>query len=109
MKLIKIALHYSNGKRKIQVQLIEVIGIERGWRQGDALSITMFNIALEEEIRNIETNLSGTIFIRTRWYVAYADYVVILGRSLRATEEVVIQIKEAAVSTGFVISESKIK
>jgi len=69
----------------------------------------MSNIALEEEMRNIKTNLNGTIFIRTRQYVAHSDDVVILGRSLRAREKVVTQIKEAAVSTGLVISESKIK
>jgi len=76
-------------KLKIQGQLTEVFDRERGWRQGDALSTAMLNAALEEETRNIKTNLSGTIFIRTRQYVAYKDGVVILGRSLRATEEVV--------------------
>jgi len=104
-----MALHDSNGKLKIHVQLIEVFGRKIGWRQGDALSTAMFNISLKEEIRNIKTNLNGTIFIRTRQYVAYKDDVVMLGRSLRATEEVATQIKEAAVSTGLVISERKIK
>ena len=52
----------------------------------------MFNIALEEVIRNIKTNLNGTIFKRTRQYVAYTDDVVMLRRSLRATEVAVTQI-----------------
>jgi hypothetical protein len=94
--------------------MAEVFGIERGWRQDVALSKTMFNIALEEMIRNIKTNLNGTIFKRTRLYVAYTDDVVMVRRSLRATEVVVVvvvvtQITESAVSTGLVISESKIK
>jgi Reverse transcriptase (RNA-dependent DNA polymerase). len=98
-----MALHDSNGKMKMQGQLTEAFGIERGCRQGDALSTTMFNCALEEVIRNIKTNLNGTIFNRTRQHVAYTDDVLINGRSLRATEELVTHIKEAAVSTGLVI------
>jgi hypothetical protein len=49
---------------KIQGQLNKVYGIERGLRQGDALSAILFNIVLEKVIRNIETNLNGTIFNR---------------------------------------------
>ena len=109
MKLTKMELHDSNGKLKIQGKMTEVFGIQRGWRQCDALSTTMFNTVLEEVIRNIKTNLNGTIFKRTRQFVAYADDVVILRRSLRATEVVVTQIKEAAVSTRLVIRECKIK
>ena len=41
--------------------------------------------------------------------VAYADDVLILGRSVRETEEVVTQSKGAAVSTGLVANESKEK
>jgi len=44
-------------------------------------------------------------FNRTRQYIAHADDVWILGRWLRATEEVVTQSQEAAVSTGLEISE----
>jgi hypothetical protein len=36
----------SNGKVKTQGQLNEEIGIEKGLRQGDALSITLFSIVL---------------------------------------------------------------
>jgi len=49
---------------KIQGQLTEVFGIQRGLTQGDALSTTLFNIVMEV-IRNIETNPNGTIFNRT--------------------------------------------
>ena len=75
-------------------------------RQGDALSTTLFNIVLEKVIWNIETNRNGTIFNRVRQYIAYADDVLILAWSVRAIEETVTQIKEAAVNTGLVINES---
>ena len=48
----------------------------------------------------------GTIW-RSRMYIAYANDVLILGWSVRATEEVVTQIKEATVSTGLVINVRK--
>jgi len=56
----------SNRKVKIQGQLTETFGIEKGLRQGDALSTTMFNTVLEKVIGNTETNPHGTIFNRTR-------------------------------------------
>jgi hypothetical protein len=67
-------------------------------QQGDALSRAKFSTELEEVIRNIKINLNGKI-LKERDNVAYADDMVIFGRSLRATEEVVTQIKEVAVST----------
>jgi len=48
-------------KRKCRNQTSS--GRERGKRQGDALSKTLFNIVLEK-IRNIETNPNETIFNR---------------------------------------------
>jgi hypothetical protein len=47
--------------------------------------------------------------LKERRYIAYADYVLILRQSVREIEEVVIQSKEAAVSTGLVTNESKEK
>jgi hypothetical protein len=57
---------------KIQGQFTEAVGIATAWRQGDALSITLFNIVREKVIRNIETKSNGTIFKRKRRYIAYA-------------------------------------
>jgi hypothetical protein len=82
--------------------LTEEFGIERGLRQGGALSTTLHNIVLEKVISNMETNPNGKILNSTRQYVAYADDVLIFGRSTMATG-VVTQIKEAAVSTGWMI------
>ena len=109
VNLIKIMLQFSNIKMKIQGKLTAAFGIERGWKQGDALPTTLFNIILGKVVRNIETNPNGTIFNRTRHYIAYADYVLIRGRSVSKIEEVVTQSKEAAVSNGLVINKSKTK
>lgn len=76
--LIKMTLQNPNGKLKIQGQLTEAFGIEIELRQGDALSTTLFNIVLDKVIRNIETSSNGTIFNRSRQYVACTDDVLIL-------------------------------
>ena len=52
---------------------------------------------------------NGTIFNRTREYIAYADDVLILGWSVSEIKEVVTQSKEAAVTTSLVINKSKTK
>jgi hypothetical protein len=44
-----------------------------------------------------------------RQYTAYAGNVLILERSLRATDEVVTKLTEAALSTGLVTNKSKTK
>jgi len=72
-------MQHSNRKVKIQGQLTKAFGIERGLRQGDALSISLSNIVLQEVIRNIETNPHGTIVNRTRNYIAKAVDMLILG------------------------------
>ena len=61
--------------------------------------------------KELQTNQNGTIFNKTRQYITYAgDVLIILGRMVRVTEEkVVTHIKEAAVSNGLVINESKTK
>jgi hypothetical protein len=63
----------SNRKPKIQGQLTEAFGTEMGMRQSDALSETLFNIVLEQVIRNSQTNKNGTIVNRTRKNIAEAD------------------------------------
>jgi phage FluMu protein gp41 len=49
-------------KVKIQGPLTEVFAVEKGLRQGDALSATLFRIVLEKVIRNEETSPNGTNF-----------------------------------------------
>jgi hypothetical protein len=102
-----MTLYDSNRTLKIQGQLTEAFEIDIGWRQSDTLCIILFNIVLEKVIRNIETNPNGTIFNRTRQYIAFADDVLILGRSVTVIELVVTKLKEAALSTGLVINKTK--
>jgi hypothetical protein len=82
---------------------------KRGLRQGIALSTVLFDIVLEKVVGNVQSSPNGTICNRTRLYVAYADDLLIFGRSVRATQEVVTQLIEAAITTGLMTNDSKTK
>jgi hypothetical protein len=77
------------GFKWIQGQLNEAFGIERGLRQGDALSTTLFNTVLKKVKKNIETKPSGINFNKMRHYIACADDVLILGSLVTAIDEVI--------------------
>jgi hypothetical protein len=69
---------------KIQTNLSECFITNRGIRQGDSLSTLLFNIGLEKVMREIIINHGGTIFNRSKQYMAYADDIVIIARNTEA-------------------------
>jgi len=81
VRLVKMTLANTNSKVKIQGKLSPDFETTIGPRQGDSLSTLLFNLCMEKIIRNVRINPGGTIFNRTRQCLAYADDVVILGRS----------------------------
>jgi hypothetical protein len=52
-------------------------------------SIVLFNLTLEKIIHNLTVNPRGSIFNRTRQYVAYAYDAVTIGRSKQVNSEVI--------------------
>jgi sorting nexin-29 len=81
VRLVKMTLANKNSKVKIQGKLSPSFETMIGLRQGDSLSTLQFNLYMEKIIRNVRINPGGTIYNRTRQCLAYADDVVILGRS----------------------------
>jgi hypothetical protein len=62
---------------------------------------------LEKVIRNIELNPGGSKFTRNRQYMAYADDIAVIGRSLQAVSEVIQQMEEPALTIGLDIHVEK--
>lgn len=96
-------------KVKIDGNLSQSFPAENGLRQGDALSCVLFNVALEKVIRDANVNSRGTILNKPVQIMAYADDIVILGRSLRNVTETFVALEKAAVNMGLHINEDKTK
>jgi hypothetical protein len=109
ISLTKMTLSKTYNKVKIQNKLSGSFRTECGIRQGDSLSTLLFNIGLEKVMRDIEINPGGTIFNRTRQFMAYADEVAVIDRSVGVLNEVLMQLQTVAVSTGLVINTAKTK
>ena len=61
--------------------------IRNGLKQGDALSPTLFNFALDNAIRRVQVNRDGLKLNVTHQLLAYADDVNILAGSIHTLEE----------------------
>jgi hypothetical protein len=62
-----------------------------------------------QKYRNLEINPGGTIFSRTMQFMAHAEDVAVIGRSVGVLNEVLMQLQTVAVSTGLVINTAKTK
>lgn len=88
--------------------MTEKIEVKSGLRQGDALSLMLFNIALEwivrtaNETRKMEIGEIETI-------LAYADDVVILENSRNKVEQTTKKLLEASKVMGLEVNQGKTK
>ncbi|CAG9832840.1 unnamed protein product [Diabrotica balteata] len=95
---------------KVRVQDVsKPFKTNRGLRQGDALSCTLFNLALEKVMRDSGINLKGTIYTRSIQVMAYADDIIIIGRTQNEAVEAFTRIKNAAENIGLLINIQKTK
>jgi hypothetical protein len=80
INLIKMTLRRILNKVQISGKLSDSFETTCGLREGSALSTVLFNIMLQNAIGNIKLNSGGSIFTRTRQYMAYTDDMVFIGR-----------------------------
>lgn len=72
-------INLSYSKHKIK-NYSEEFDTTVGLKQGDALSLTLLNIALKEIVRNVQEIVNGVSFNGKRHaFLAYANDVVIFG------------------------------
>jgi len=107
VRLVRMTLTNTNTKVKIQGKLSPSLETTIGLQQGDLLSTLLFNLCMEEIIRNVRINPSGTIFNRTRQRLAYADDVVILGRTEGYIKRTLEEMAKITQQTGLHVNDTK--
>jgi hypothetical protein len=78
-------------------------------RQGDVLSTLLFNVVLEVIVRRANLRTTGTIYNKETQLLAFADDIVIVGRSQSAVRDAYLALEREAAKVGLKINEQKIK
>ena len=81
----------------------------RGFRQGDALSCSFFNILLELIMVSANINTGNIIFNKSNQVLAYADDIDLIGRSSVNVVESFLRLERAAESVGLQVNGDKTK
>jgi len=76
-------------------------------RQGDALECLLFNIALENVIRDSGIQTRGTIFFKTLQILVYADDTDLMARTTPGLNEAFLNLEKSARNMGLVIHQEK--
>ncbi|XP_066900690.1 uncharacterized protein [Halyomorpha halys] len=94
---------------QIQGNLSEGFNSQNGVRQGDSLACLLFNIGLENVIRESKVQNIGTIFNHMVQILGYADDIVIIGRSKAVVEETFFTLDEATKKLELDVNTNKTK
>ena len=81
----------------------------RGFRQGDALSCSFFNILLETIMVSANINTGNIIYNKDGQILAYADDIDVIGRTASVVTNNFLAIEKAANSVGLKVNGEKTK
>ncbi|CAG9829791.1 unnamed protein product [Diabrotica balteata] len=105
-KLIEMTMRTTKISIKTQRGETEEFSINKGMKQGDALSTTLFNLALEYVLRNIN---KGNLRTRGGQIIAYADDIVIIAKNRKIMKEMLEEIREKGEVMGLRLNQEKTK
>jgi len=109
INLTGMTLRNTTGRVKVENMMTEEFAINKGLRQGDALSTQLFSVVLGKVMRHIQINKGRNIYTRTLQILAYANDVNLIGRSTGRLNDAVLQVEEGANEVGLRINEEKTK
>jgi len=85
-----------------------MLPIKNGLKQGDALSTSLFNFALEYAIRRVKVNQDGFKLNGTLQLLVYVDDVNILGGNVHTMKKNAEMLVVATMETGLEVNADKI-
>ena len=107
IRLIDMTLTGSCAKVLVNGEMSREFPVSSGVRQGDALSTTLFNLALHYVIEKM--NVQGNIVSKSKQVCAYADDICLVARNMQSLEEMFHQIKSKGEEMGLKINVDKTK
>jgi hypothetical protein len=94
-------------KLKVNNSYSEWFEMKTGVRQGDRLSALLFSVVLNSVMDNLEVR--GNITTRLKHICAYADDIVIIGRTKQSLIETFCKLKKEAQKVGLIVNNNKTK
>jgi len=91
IKLVQATLQRTRVKVKINNDMTEQFEITSGVKQGDPLSALLFSIVMDVIISKVEAR--GNISTRLKQISAYADDIIITGRTKQVTMDTFTKLK----------------
>jgi hypothetical protein len=107
IRFIKLTMQRTKVKVKISNNYTEWFETKTGVRHGDPVSAVLFSLVLDTAITNLEVR--GNITTRLKQICAYADDIVILGRTKQVLTDTFFKLKKGAQKAGLIININKTK
>ena len=106
-KLIKMVFEGTKAKVLVGGKTGEHFHLQKGVRQGDALSATLFNLALQQAVD--ELNPTGHIIYKRQQVCAYADDILLMSRSVSGLKDMHGILSQAGKLIGLEVNVKKTK
>jgi sorting nexin-29 len=105
IRLIRTTMCPTKARVKIDNQISAPFEFNKGVKQGDRLSTTLFILALHTAAQ--ETDQRGTIYTKSSQICAYADDVAIVTKSDTKLRQVYRELEEKTQQMGLTVNEKK--
>jgi sorting nexin-29 len=106
-RLIRMTMSQTKARVKSDNQISAPFEFNKGVKQGNGLSTTLFILALHNAAQEIDHR--GTIYTKSSQICAYADNVVIVTRSETRLIQVYREIEEKTQQMGLIVNLKKTK